>query len=130
MVQNVNWLCRECTLVQHLQRTNVNHMCRITNKMSQNRYMKNTVQTPQRIRQAELIFHVSFLFHNFERYHKPRRELRTLSKLDQNLMRFHPQENSVSHFIIMVNAICISINILSIFYFLNIDLLCWRFHPQ
>ena len=52
MVQDVDWLHRERTLIKHLQGTHANNMCTITNIMYQNRYMKNIVHMPQRIRQV------------------------------------------------------------------------------
>jgi hypothetical protein len=69
---------------------------------------------------------VPFPFHNFERSHKPRRDFSTLSKLDRTLVRFHPQEDSITNFITTVNAMCISITLLSILRFFNP--LSYRFH--
>jgi hypothetical protein len=87
--------------------------------MSQERYMKYIVHTPQRIRQGYSISHRFFLLHNLERPHKPRREFSTPSKLDRTLVWFYSQEISITSFIIAVNTMCININFMSILHFFN-----------
>jgi hypothetical protein len=95
-----------------------NHGCRITNIMSQNRYMKNIVHTPQRIRQGQSIGHGPLSFHNLERSHELGREFSSLSQLDRILMRLNPQEDSIVDLVTTVDSVRIGITLLSILRFI------------
>jgi len=95
-------------------------MCSITNIM-----LQNIIPTPI-LSKGQLISHNFPPFHKFERPQKPRRDFRTLSKLNQTLVWFHPQENSVSNFIVVINVMHINITILPILCYFNP--LSYHFH--